>query len=542
MVMRQLLPFLFACLIVNTVQAATFSAHIDRKSMTQDETLILELTLTDSDTRLRAEGEQPNVDLTLLSRDFELGTPREQHRFNIERNRGRATSTLHVELFPRHTGDLTIPEFRIDGLSTRAVTVHVAKPDPARTRELFVRTGVVKDHLWVRETTLLYLDLYRRIDIESAQLGGLPDTEPKDVDFERVGSRDRTETVDGLEYQVNRTAWALAPRLAGSIKVQMPDVWVVTLTGDRRRLPFSDVEIAAKALPASVPEGVLIGRPELSLDLRETAIAAGTPAPLTLTIRASGLPQQMPATPPDLNMPAGIRVYNGTPKLEGPVFANDDRIATTIEYPLQLLPNQSGRFQLPTIDLPYFDPVRGALAVVSAPGPVLNVEPGSTAPNDIEKEHRPSPERISTLGRANQTWIWQLVSLVFSALWLGTLLLVLRRRPRPDQTGQPPYEKTSSPHKGTAIDRLLVAMGTRTLEAGLIRWERRYGADSTRRELVRAVQRARYSGKDPDDEQKLRQVVEQILEGLPEAPNDEGRDSRDPWRPESFTPSGQIRS
>lgn len=540
MVMHRLLPVLFACLIVNTVQAATFSAHIDRKSMTQDETLILELTLTDSDTRLRAEGEQPNVDLTLLSRDFELGTPRERHRFNIERNRGRATSTLHVELFPRHTGDLKIPVFRIDDLSTQAITVHVVKADPERTRELFVRTGVVKDHLWVHETTLLYLDLYRRIDIESAQLGGLPDTEPKDVDFERVGSRDRTETVDGLEYQVNRTAWALAPRLAGSIKVQMPDVWVVTLTGDRRRLPFSDVEIAAKALPASVPEGVLIGRPELSLDLRETAIAAGTPAPLTLTIRASGLPQQMPATPPELNIPEGIRLYNGTPKLEGPVFANNDRIATTIEYPLQLLPNWGGRFQLPAIDLPYFDPVKGTLAVVSVRGPVLNVTPGPSLPDTTVEHRSPSGDTITPVN-TGRVWIWQLVSLAFGLLWLGTLLLVLRRRARPDQAGQPLHEKTSSTHNGTAIDRLLVAMGTRTLEAGLIRWERRYGADSTRRELVRTVQRARYSGRNPDDEQTLQQAVNRILQGLPKDRSDEEKGCRDPWHPESFTPSGQLR-
>ena len=64
-----------------------------------DEYVLLTLSLVNSDTRLRAAGISPNIDLTLLTRDFELGVPREDHRFNILRDRGRSTSELKVELF-----------------------------------------------------------------------------------------------------------------------------------------------------------------------------------------------------------------------------------------------------------------------------------------------------------------------------------------------------------------------------------------------------------------------------------------------------------
>jgi len=539
MVKRGSLVLALLCLFAHAVQAATFSAHVDRKSMTQGETLILELTLADSDTRLRAEGEQPNIDLTLLSRDFELGVPREHHRFNIQRNRGRATSTLHVELFPRHTGELSIPAFAVDGLRSRPITIRVLKEAPEHARELFVRTGVVKKRLWVGETTLLYLDLYHRVEIESARLGGLPDTEPKNIDLERIGSRDRTETINGLEYQVSRTAWGLAPRQLGVIKIHMPDVWVVTRAGDKKRLPFSDVEITAKALPADIPTGVIVGHPKLVFDTSEGPLTTGSPHAAHLTIRADTLPQLMPSRPPDLDFPAGLKVYSEMPRIEGPEFDIDGHFATTARYPMQVLPSQSGRYQLPEITLPYFDTDKGGLAIATLQGPTLNIIDGGAEAGDTASMATQSGEASRSFGGRDEVQTWQSISLGLGLLWIGTLLIVLRRsRKRPQaQPGSPP----SKPSRGTPADRLLAAMGTRTLEAGLRRWEELFGVDAARTAIVRAVQQARYGGDDTQEEKASHRAVDEVLAEIPRSPSTRDRQDPDPWRPESFTPVDRLR-
>jgi len=540
MVNRRLLPFVLLSLLVDVAQGATFSAHVDRKSMTQDETLILELMLADSDTRLRAEGEQPNVDLTLLSQEFELGMPREHHRFNIERNRGRTTSTLHVELFPRHTGNLTIPTFTVGGLSTQAIAVRVVKADPEHLRELFVRTGVIKDRLWVHETTLLYLDLYHRVDIESAQLGGLPDTEPKNIDLERIGTRDRTETVNGLEYEVNRTAWGMAPRQAGTIKVHMPDVWIVTRSGKKRRLPFSDFTISAKALPADIPTGIVVGQPELVIETPDRPAKSDAPIPVKLTIRANTLPQLLPVTAPMLDIPEGIRPYQEAPRVEGPAFDGDDRIITSVTYPMQLLPARAGHFQLPAITLPYFDVDTGHLVIASIAGPTLDVaaQPEETRTSLVSTTSVAGNDHHQT-NRKDDVLTWQLTSLGLAVLWIGTLLIIrLRRRRAPTPLpSQPPASDSGDPGA-----RLLAAMGTRTLEAGLARWETRFGIDPKRRAVVHAVQQARYAGGDPGEEQSLHRIVDEILAAMPKGPLTEDQPPRDPWRPEHFVPTDRTQT
>ena len=85
-------------------------------------------------------------------------------------------------------------------------------------------------------------------------------------------------------------------------------------------------------------------------------------------------------------------------------------------------------------------------------------------------------------------------------------------------------------------------MGTRTLEAGLARWETRFGIDPKRRAVVRAVQQARYAGGDPGEEQSLHRIVDEILAAIPKGPLTEAQPPRDPWRPEHFVPTDRIQT
>src|SRR5690606_27521550 len=122
--------------------SAGFVAEVDRKELYVNEHVVLTLALTDSETRLRAEGVSPNVDLTVLTGQFDLGAPRADFRFNVNRPRGRSTSTITVELFPRETGRLRIPAFTVDGLSTSPIELRVLALPADATPEVFARSGI----------------------------------------------------------------------------------------------------------------------------------------------------------------------------------------------------------------------------------------------------------------------------------------------------------------------------------------------------------------------------------------------------------------
>jgi len=109
------------------VQAAELKATVDRREAALNEHVALTISLINSDTRLRAEGISPNVDLSVLTKDFDIGTPHVENRYNIYRGRGRSTSELSVDLFPRRDGRLVIPAFRVDGLSTAPIIIEARK-------------------------------------------------------------------------------------------------------------------------------------------------------------------------------------------------------------------------------------------------------------------------------------------------------------------------------------------------------------------------------------------------------------------------------
>ncbi|HEB63065.1 MAG TPA: hypothetical protein ENJ07_01140, partial [Gammaproteobacteria bacterium] len=70
MVIRAL-TFLVLILSSHVTLSATFIAEVDRYQITTEEHLTLKLTLKNSDTRLRAQGVSPNIDLSLLTQLFD---------------------------------------------------------------------------------------------------------------------------------------------------------------------------------------------------------------------------------------------------------------------------------------------------------------------------------------------------------------------------------------------------------------------------------------------------------------------------------------
>ncbi|MCC6303163.1 MAG: BatD family protein [Gammaproteobacteria bacterium] len=538
--MRRVVPLLCVLLIAAAGLAraagASFTATVDRKELYQNEHVVLTLSLADSDTRLRAEGVSPNIDLTLLTDQFELGVPRADFRFNLAREQRRSTSDITVELFPRRSGRLTIPPFTVDGLSTRPIALRVL-PLPAAARpEVFARSGVGRRALHVGEQTLLYLDLYYRADIKTAELGAALETDPRQIEVHALPNTERSERVDGLEYRVTRTAWAVSPQIEAPVAFFLPSIWIETRAGRQWRLPAQEQRLAVHGLPADLPADGLAARPQLSQTPFESA-AAGRILPWHITLRAAvglnTLPERLPLAPAT----GAFKVYFDPPerRLEvGP----DGGVDSVAEYAGYLMPLAAGTFTAPALALPYFDAARGALGQAALPAETLRVAPGEP-PADAPPPPVAAPPALAEVPAGAETSAapaWRIAALALLCAWLLTLALWWRRSTRTGggrrgKTAPPPVAAT----RGQALKRrLLAALGdARTLEQGLRRWEHRHGADADLRAAVRMLQQWCYRPADAVDEDAAHALVERAIAGMRgRRPRENG--PRDPWSPQSF--------
>jgi hypothetical protein len=528
------LASLVLCLLMMAaapLRAAEFIAEVDRSEFYINEHAVLTLSLSGSDTRLRAEGVAPNVDLTVLSPDFEFGTPRADFRFSTARARGRATSSVSVELFPRRAGVLRIPSFSVDGLSTEAITLRVL-PLPADARpEAFVRSGVARDRLHVGEQTLLWLDLYYRVELAGARLGGPLESRPREFEAHALPVEERSESIDGIEYRVNRSAWAVSPTQAGELLLMLPEVRVETRQGRSWRLPFSEQRIEAIPLPPGVSDA-LIGRPEVTATMPEI-LHAGEPVAWEIELRSRSGLNRLPLAAPLADALTGVRAYMDPPQRRVELDAAGEPVSIAV-YRGHLLAEHEGVTASPALAQAYFEPATASMRVLEVAGTPLRVEP-STMPRDAVPVTAQTTV-TSARDSSDDSEFWRMTTIALAIAWLMTLAAWGWTRRRGHAGARPSSSAASDP-----LQRLLDALGARTLEEGLERRERQHGTDAALHAAVRRVQRIRYRPDDlPQDrrEAELHAAIEAALALLGGREADiptRTREEEDPWSPRAFS-------
>ena len=549
--------------------ATTLTASIDRTAIKMDEHVVFTLALINSDTRLRAEGLSPNVDLSVLSPDFDTGIPRATNRFNLSRHEGdqgnRAISSITVELFPKRTGRFTLPAFQVDGHRSNPVVINVNPAIATDTPEVFIRSGVNttcmdalvsreagcqkrQNTAWAREQTLVYLELLHRVNLSTASLGGDIQTSPTRIellDYRKLPQTERKEQIAGITYNVQRMAWALFPTQSGNLTVRLPDIWAITEKGRRLRLPGKQHPIQIKALPASVSADLLVGKPEINQSPLTALPDINSLTSWNITLRAPVMDHMLPATLPGLTASAQLKLYLDNAQRH--TEENLDGLISTANYTVSVTPLAAGDYAMPTIRIPYFDPLRGIVDQVELPGQILTVTAGPPQPAapaaTLSINPQPAAPAVSPALSWTWAWAWKIAAIIFAALWFVTSLLWLRARALPSATNTREkmirHKTTTAQPESPALrplqTRLLEAFGSHSLEQGLNAWENSHGIDEELRKTVRAVQRL-YYGKEKIDDVHLQQAVHTAVTKIHAAPQQPPSSSANTWLPESFTP------
>ena len=541
------LPAILICLLLSiaSANAAELKARVDRNQLSVEQHIRFTLELINSDTRLRAEGVKPNVDLTLLSDNFTLSRPSADNRYNIYQGRGRSSSTLTVTLFPRNPGRFTIPSFEIDGLRTKPINIEVTPPSNTAPAELFVRSGSNKTSVWVNEQLVVYLDLYHRIALDKASLGDNMETEPTQIELLpnwKLEQARRSETYQGYDYEVERIAWAIFPQQNGTLTVQLPDVWAVSQSAgeEKRRLEHQRLTIEVKPLPAGVPADIIIGKPTLAQTRLPLQTKQHQLTSWTVTVKAPVAVISLPELLPGVALPEGLRLYPDTARRE--TLLNNDGIIDRADYVLSVMPLASGDFVLPPIRVPYFDPELGQSDYVELPGQSLTITP-APLPENPTTLTLPMPEiALNNSGINIDQWRWPIATALFASLWIMTLILWQRSR-RVATTAvatKPATLPAQTIVRHPLQQQLLDAFNSKTLEEGLAQWLKHYPEEKTVATGVRAVQRLCYGQRIESDEVVEQQVKAAIATLNLQTITPDG-EQISLWQPEAFTPRIKTR-
>lgn len=540
MVITKLARSLFSLMLlfcINGAWAAEFTASVDRQEIAQDEHIVLTLELFRSDTRLRAQGVDPNVDVTVLSKDFDLGTPRNKINYNVFTNQGRATSALEIELFPKTTGNFTIPSFTVDGMTTPPIAIRVMPSANADTPLVFSRGGVNTATPWQRQQLVVYHDTYYRVDLASAKLGGDITLEPRTLEsYEhfRLPMSERSEQHNGFTYKVMRASWAVFPTDSGKLTIHLPEAWIVTRDEKKLRLPQETLNVDVKALPAGTSQDIMIGKPALTIEPVQSNTKAGEANTWRIRISApsrfNALPNTLSlATPSDFS----LFVDNKADDREN----LPDGVTQIAYYAVSAIAQQTGRYQLPEVQLPYFDPQEGRVKSATLPGATFTVSEALSAMPTTTSA--PSQSELPAVAQTTVNG-WMIATLIFAALWLGTLGYVYTRNKQ-----EKPLARVAETHATPTRNlsprpleaQLLVALNSRSLEEGLRDLLAQHGAQPFITDTLRQVQAHYYANSQSSDLTTLTNNVEHCCEAIRKLPST--HHPIDPWSPNAFTKSAR---
>ncbi|MEM1205783.1 MAG: BatD family protein [Acidobacteriota bacterium] len=261
-----------------------------------------------------------------------------------------------------------------------------------RAPEIFLRAHVEPRSPWVGQQVLYTLYLYTDVDVRSVTPTELPDfkgfwtrviPQPQDARPEIV-------THDGREIgRIVLLQRALFPRRAGELEIGAVEASMTAMVRDSG--PFGSLmprmgEVARRSDSARVqvrelPEGPVdfggaVGDLRLDASLEPQELEVGEAATLTLSLKGRGHLQGI--LDPKLPELAGLEAF--PPQQQSGENVRGSNIHGSRTWSFVLVPQRPGTYELPSVDIPYFDPKRGEFRTAES-GPLrLSVRGSQSLP------------------------------------------------------------------------------------------------------------------------------------------------------------------
>lgn len=328
-------------------------------------------------------------------------------------------------------------------------------------RELFLRGELDKKEVYQGEQATLSLWIYARVDLSRVDAVTMPKLDgfwTEDVETPKELTSE-TRTVDGVPYRAYLLRrLALFPVRSGPREIGPVEADITTgflFAGRREHRASQPLTLKVKPLPPGAPPGFqpsAVGSWTVGAELTSTRTELGTPVTLRLTVEGRGNVKDLVLPRPVV--PTALKLFD--PTTSDKIATVRSRIQGRRTQEFLVLPQQTGTFEIPAMELAYFDPETGhyersrtaplTLAVVPGAGAsAVAVSPGRAeepAARNVLNATALRPLRVQAmLDRPPPPWRrgWFLLLLALPPLAFAGALAgeaVQRHRARSDPRGE----------------------------------------------------------------------------------------------------------
>lgn len=349
-------------LVLPAWASAALVAHMDKDEIALGEPVTV---------ILQAEHTKESLDglaLKALQADFDVYRRSSDTQTQTIRGRQVTSQTMTLVLYPLHSGRVLFPALRFAGASSRplALMVHASGADVPRVQ---FKLALDPQQLLTRQTARLALDI---TDDGSLQWSPLQFQPPAAVHVRELASSQHEEMLNGTAVTVHRRAWAIMPLRAGSSVVNLPMLEALKF-GNRLRYALPSLQFDTHPAPAYLPVYVPIGKIEVNSQPPTGTLVLNRPVDWILTVRGTGLSAEgLAKLLPAFADNGALRFYPAQIEQVG----HTNTLVQTWRLTLPFQPLRAGNIRLPTLVLPYYDPLSGRLeSAVIQPSVMTAVNP-----------------------------------------------------------------------------------------------------------------------------------------------------------------------
>ncbi|WP_414981465.1 BatD family protein [Congregibacter sp.] len=416
---------------------AALQASLDRYTIAMGDSVRLSLRSDD-------DSDPGDADLAALKNLFEVLQSSSNISTRIVNSERSQTRELTLELTPRREGSLVIPPFEVDGKRSEALAVSVGpEPTVQATDEVVVfEAEVDRSQVYVQGQLLLTLRVQQAVNLDSRSISEL---EISNAYVETLGQNSFQRTIDGRPWLVHEVRYALFPESSGELLIPAQTFSGRIASGRRTlfdtrpagrllRRRSEAIVIPVLPRPANYPAKTWLPSSNLSIDEQWSApldqLRIGDSLTRTITITAEGL-QGAQLPPIDGNSPDGLRAYPDQPLINN---VNGDNGVTGIRTDsLALVAVNDGVYELPALEIPWWDTQSNSLKIAKLPAQRLTVLPSPASIASANSGNNPSPQTStekatdSLVSASLRSSIWLPIAMACAAGWILTSLIWWRR-------------------------------------------------------------------------------------------------------------------
>lgn len=438
--------FVLATLFSQHAFALTqLTASVDKNPAMINESIVLTVVANDDVNR-------NDLDTSPLKKDFIVGQTSVSSQTSMVNFKTSRTTQWRIVLIAKKAGKVTIPALSIDNAASKAIELTVLEQSAAganNQQDIFITSELSASEVYVQQLLTLTLKLHFAVELKS---GNLTEPEIPGANIEKIGQDQQSDgIINGKRYRIIEQTYAITPEQSGNFEIAAPLFSGEVMMPSRRRsnfLSFAETKpvsilgdvmsLTVRPIPASfnqsnsnnqwLPSELLTLHQEWQAS--DDKFTVGEPITRTITLTAAGLSK---AQLPEIKMtaPKGLKVYPDQAQLHSNL--SKERLVSQKIQNFAIVASKPGTYQLPAIEVTWFNTVTNKIARASLPAQQITVHASEDSatqysaqqnaePNKVSSEQPRLPMQQSSPVDTSSTAINLWLNALFALLWLLTLL------------------------------------------------------------------------------------------------------------------------